>query len=243
MTEDEPPLGRREMNTPPLGRREMNKALRRSAILGAARDLLREFEIDKITVEQVADRADVSPATVYNLVGTREAVFGALMQELLASLATELDGLSAEDPIGYAEAIVTRSVDRFVDDPLVHRELIGLLMSSRRDPVQHEAGVDAAYLQVEAIQAAQAAGLVDPDVDPEVIGLQILLSYDGAMIDWARGRLDDDGFKLYALQGLYATLVAVATETSVADLRSRLNRIHEQLRGNAPLGRPILGRG
>ena len=97
MTEDEPPLGRREMN----------KALRRSAILGAARGLLREFEIDMITVEQVADRADVSPATVYNLVGTREAVFGALMQELLASLATELDGLSAEDPIGYAEAIVT----------------------------------------------------------------------------------------------------------------------------------------
>ncbi len=217
--------------------------MRRSAILAATRDLLREFEIDKITVEQIADRAQVSPATVYNLVGPREAVFGRLMQELLESLAAELDGLSAENPIGYAEAIVSRSVDRFVEDPLAHRQLIGLLMNRRRDAHRHEERMDAAYLQVEAIQAAQAAGLVDPTLDPEVIGLQILLSYDGAMIDWTRGRLDDDGFELYALQGLYATLVAVATETSVADLRSRLSHIHEQLRGKAPLGRPILGGG
>lgn len=226
---------------PPLGRREQNKLLRRSAIVDAARSLLGEFDIDKITVERIAERAEVAPATVYNLVGTREAVFGALMQELLSSLAAELDGLSAEDPIGYAEAIVTRSVDRFVDDPVVHRQVIGMLMNRRRDPDRHETGMDAAYLQVEAIEAAQAAGLVDPDVDPEVVGLQILLSYDGAMIDWTRGRLDDEGFKLYALQGLYATLVAVATDGGATDLRRRLGSVHDELRGKAPLGRPILG--
>lgn len=226
---------------PPPGRREQNKARRRTAITDAARQLLREFEIDKITVERIAERADVAPATVYNLVGTREAVFAALMQDLLSSLATELEGLSAEDPVGYAEAIVSRSVDRFVDDPLVHGQLIGMLMNHRRDTDQHEAGMDAAYLQVEAIEAAQAVGLVDPDVDPEVIGLQILLAYDGAMIDWARGRLDDREFKLYALQGLYTTLVAVAADAGLADLRRRLGEVHEQLRGAAPLGRPILG--
>ena len=133
---------------PPPGRREQNKARRRTAITDAARQLLREFEIDKITVERIAERADVAPATVYNLVGTREAVFAALMQDLLSSLATELEGLSAEDPVGYAEAIVSRSVDRFVDDPLVHGQLIGMLMNHRRDTDQHEAGMDAAYLQV-----------------------------------------------------------------------------------------------
>ena len=226
---------------PPVGRREHNKALRRAAILSATRQLLREFEIDKLTVERIAERADVSPATVYNLVGTREAVFGAVMQELLGSLAAELDGLSASDPIGYAEAIVTRSVDRFVEDPLAHRQLIGMLMNRRRHTDQHEGGMDAAHLQVEAVHAAQAAGLVDPRMDPQVIGLQILLAYDGAMIDWVRGRLDDDGFRHYALQGLYTTLVAVATEAGVADLRSRLGQVHELLRGRAPLGRPIPG--
>ena len=226
---------------PPVGRREHNKARRRAAITDAARELLREFDVDKITVERMAERADVSPATVYNLVGTREAVFAALMHQLLSALAIELDGLSASDPIGYAEAIVTRSVDRFVEDPLAHRQLIGMLVSHRRDADRLRAGMDPAYLQVEAIEAAQAAGLVDPDVDPEVTGLQILLSYDGAMIDWARGRLDDRSFKLYALQGLYTTLVAVATDASIDDMRRRLGTVHQQLRGHAPLGRPILG--
>lgn len=230
-----------QIDKPPAGRREQNKARRRAAITEAARELLSEFEIDKVTVERIAERADVAPATVYNLVGTREAVFAALMQELLSSLASELDGLSAADPIGYAEAIVTRSVQRFVAEPIVHRQLIGMLMNHRRASDQHEEGMDPAYLQVEAIEAAQAAGLVDPTVDPEVVGLQILLSYDGAMIDWARGRLDDSQFELYALQGLYAALVAVATDAGAPHLQSRLRAIHERLRGGAPLGRPILG--
>ena len=54
------------------GLREKNKAKRRAAILDAAVELLNVHPWHEVPNEQIAARAEVAPATVYNLVGTRE---------------------------------------------------------------------------------------------------------------------------------------------------------------------------
>ena len=55
------------------GLRERNKAKRREAIVDSALALLRQHELHEVSIERVAAGAEVSPATVYNLVGGREA--------------------------------------------------------------------------------------------------------------------------------------------------------------------------
>ena len=65
------------MNTPHGGARPSSSpasAQRRQRIADATLALLRERDAAKITVADIAEAADVSVATVYNLVGPRERV-------------------------------------------------------------------------------------------------------------------------------------------------------------------------
>src|SRR5580658_7132879 len=55
-------------------RRERHKDRRRAEIIDAAYDLLREVGADDLSVKMIADRADVSAATIYNLFGSKGAV-------------------------------------------------------------------------------------------------------------------------------------------------------------------------
>ena len=76
-----------------VGLRERRKLRRVDRILQAARDLLREGGGDVPTVEQVAERAEVATATVFNLVGTRENLWAALANEALAELEERVKAL------------------------------------------------------------------------------------------------------------------------------------------------------
>ena len=60
-----------------LSRREQSKAGRRTAILDAARTLIRSHGTH-VSAERIAQRAGVSTATVYNLIGPREQLLGLL---------------------------------------------------------------------------------------------------------------------------------------------------------------------
>jgi len=55
---------------PPPGLRERGKRRRTERILDAGLDLLREDPQGNLTVERIADRAEVSPMTVFNLWAT-----------------------------------------------------------------------------------------------------------------------------------------------------------------------------
>ena len=55
-------------------RRERHKDQRRTRIVDAAYDLLREVGADDLSVKMIAERADVSAATIYNLFGAKGAV-------------------------------------------------------------------------------------------------------------------------------------------------------------------------
>lgn len=57
--------------SPALGRRERAKADKRARILGAARELLRENGFERMTVVQVADRADVAVGTVFQYAASK----------------------------------------------------------------------------------------------------------------------------------------------------------------------------
>ncbi len=60
--------------TAPATRRETSKAERRQRIVEATTSLLRESGFGAVSMLQVAERAGVSPATVYNLFETKAAI-------------------------------------------------------------------------------------------------------------------------------------------------------------------------
>lgn len=102
---------------PPLGLRERKKIKTRQAIRAATYALIREQGYDATTIEQIADRAEVSPSTVFRYFPTKEDIVltdeydPLLLEELRARPAgeswtdsvrhvmhTTFDAMMAEDP-------------------------------------------------------------------------------------------------------------------------------------------------
>lgn len=70
----------------------------------AALEPLREDPDASLTVERIADRAEVSPMTVFNLVGNREQLWSAMVDRALEGV--DIQSITADDPQERARQIV-----------------------------------------------------------------------------------------------------------------------------------------
>lgn len=192
------------------GLRDVNKAKRRSAILDATVALLGHRSSNEVTTEEIAAHAGVAPATVYNLIGTRDDVLRAVVGRVLAELANSLEQLDPTDPIAAAELVVDQTVEAFVADSAAFRQIVRL--APQASGVGAEL-VDPSEFQVAAMRQAQRLGILRADIDAAGLARQIYLSYSGALTMWSAGRLDDDGFSTAARHGLFTALAAAAVDS------------------------------
>jgi len=194
-----------------MNTREQSKAKRRDAILDAAIGLLGVRDSHEVTTEEIAEVAGVAPATVYNLVGTRDDLVHAIVARVLDDLAESLTAMAADeppDPIAVAFLVVDRTVDAFTTHSAAFRRIVALAQATARSERIH----DPSNLQVKAMRAAQSMCIIRDDVDAAALGRQIFVSYSGALSLWSNGRLDDDGFSTAARHGLLTALAAAATD-------------------------------
>ena len=199
------------------GLRERNKAVRRERILDGARSLLREGPDTALTTERIAARAEVAPATVYNLIGPRDKVWEALAGWFMDELDRRLAGSVMRDPVARARKVVRSTVDLFAEDPLVSRRMLrgweesGQMLD--RSPLVHLR---------EALMAARADGVLRADVDVKGLAGVVGNACAGAMHQWASGLIDDAGFRSRSLLALDVALAAGAGEPDRERLARRL---------------------
>ncbi|MEU6894772.1 TetR/AcrR family transcriptional regulator [Streptomyces sp. NPDC046557] len=204
------------MRTAGGGLREHHKARRRSRILDATRELLRESPETVLSTERIAARAEVSPATVYNLIGPREKIWEALADGFMDELERCLADLSTDDP----REVVRSTVRLFVGDPVVSRRMVrgweesGLVLD--RSPLGRLR---------RAMAGARAQGVLRADVDTEALAAVVSAACVGALHQWVAALIDDDRFLARALFALDVVLAAAAAdpyrEQLSAPLRTR----------------------
>ncbi|MGW2745252.1 TetR/AcrR family transcriptional regulator [Streptomyces sp. NPDC001450] len=102
---------------PPLGLRERKKIKTREAIRAATYGLIKEQGYDATTIEQIAERAEVSPSTVFRYFPTKEDIV----------LTDEYDPLLAEE-------LRARPADESLTDSLRHVMHRALNASVNEDP-------------------------------------------------------------------------------------------------------------
>lgn len=207
--------------------RERNKAKRRDAILDAALELLGHTPARQVSTEQIAALAEVSPATVYNLVGTREQLLLALVDRVLHHMVATLAERRPADPVAMAMFVVVESTERFIADGVAFRQVIGSIGDIAASRVT--IAFDPAQLQVAAMRDAQSQGMVRADLDPAALGRQIYLSYNGALFAWGGGVLSDDGLRAAVRHGLFMVLAAAATDEHRQRFLDELVVLGEQL--------------
>jgi AcrR family transcriptional regulator len=162
------------------GLRERGKRRRSKQILDAARVLLREAPSEELTVERIAARAELSIQTVYNLIGRREHIWGALADDSLAGL--DLPQFSAMvDPRARGTAVVGAVIDMVCHDAPVFRHLLARWAQSALF-IDHDPTV-----QLTACFAQ--AGDSRPRRTAELVAAGLI----GILHQWAAELISDDG--------------------------------------------------
>ena len=113
-------------------RREREKEERRQSILQAARDVFFENGFHRATVDNVAERAEVSKGTVYLYFESKETILAHLLLGGLGELTRELEqAYAAAEPIPADERLwrLSRAYQRFFEE---EPEYFRLLMAMDR---------------------------------------------------------------------------------------------------------------
>ncbi len=204
-------------SAPPAGLRERHKHQRRERILEAIRELLREHPNETPTVERIAELADVSPATVFNLVGPREQQWAALCDALLRELDARLAFTGDEGPRDRAHRIVGEAAHLFIADAAVFRHLANNWGRSgnlvQENPIPRLRA---------ALRRGQETGLLRPDLHIDALAGHIAMAAGGALRQWAGGQISDAAFLERVRFAVDIVFAASASEDIAPELQAPL---------------------
>jgi AcrR family transcriptional regulator len=206
-------------SVPAAGLRERHKQQRRERILEAIRALLRECPGETPTVERIAELADLSPASVFNLVGPRDQQWAALCDALVGELDACLAFAAEEDPREQAHRIVGETAELFIADAAVFRRLVNSWEHS--GPLLQESPVP--QLRT-ALRRGQAIGMLRSDLHVEALVGHIAAACGGALRHWAAGEISDGAFRSRVRFAVDVVFAAAASEDHAAELQVPLQR-------------------
>ncbi|MFC0282317.1 TetR/AcrR family transcriptional regulator [Camelimonas abortus] len=196
------------------------KMERRNRILAAAEDLVRLHGVEGVPVEAIARRAGVSPATVYNLFGSRGAIFSELFDADLARFEALVASRREAGPVGLFFEAIDVAVSLYAAEPAYYRALLGL---TRRDGALY-----ARFSQPRLafwrrlVAEAHAAGALRPGMDPGFAGDTLASVARGALDFWADGRASLAELRRRLAWGFGVVLLSLATENEQAEIRRRM---------------------
>jgi len=221
-----------EGSTP--SRRERGKDARRSRIVLAAAALLREVDIDEMSVKMIADRAELSPATVYNLFGTKAAVLLKVYEHELLVFERSVAETKAADALDAIFGAVTLVADLYRSDPRFYRSTM-----STRDAGLDPDMVMSAYrprvaFWTKMVQAAVAEGLLVPDTNVERLGVLLIQISGGVLGHWGANIISIDALELETSYGFACTLSPFATDAARPGLWGRLRALETALKSEGP---------
>jgi len=199
--------------------RARGKARRCDKIVAAASDLWREHGFDKVPLSQIAALAEVSPQTIYNLIGGLDAiglaVINVAMDRIEAALAK-----STATGVELALDAARVSARLYIEDARLYRQVLVRIPRVLFDGTH--LGRDAAEIVIGAVVQAQDGGQISSGVDPDRLGRAIYSNYLGAIYDWACGDASDAVFLETAEVAVLAPMAACATEAARQTLTARL---------------------
>ena len=184
---------------------------------------------DSFSMRELAERAEVSVATLYNLCGSKAGILSGLMESTLAELARASGRGPRADALRQANHIVESAVDIFVARPSLHRPLLRELLAGKSS----DTTAVVARLCRQRLQDCLARGVRDrllaSDLRTDLLAHQILISFAAVLDLWTQEVIDDDGFRHQSLHSLQLFLLAAAAPEARPRVRRALTRLERKL--------------
>ncbi len=208
-----------DSEAPKEGRRARKRRELRERIQQAAQELFLEIGFDHVTVEQVAERADVSRATFFNYYSSKAALLRELADKLTDRLHRRLEqsrdqSTSTEEQIRILFRQTTEAVQK--TRRLSHDLFLESLRTGESDERREEhRTVRLSYKAL--VEAGQARGDVDPAHDPDFLAEMIAGTLAAILGNW----LNEPEYPLVARADVAARFLANAMKPGSAAALSK----------------------
>jgi AcrR family transcriptional regulator len=212
-----------------MGLREKQASERRDRILAAARKLIRRTGGTGFSMRALADEAEVSLATPYNLFGSKGGVLYALLNASLENLDQATVTFSSTKPVERVLEVAGIAADLYARDAAFYRPLMQFLLGAR--DVEHRPRFIEQSLRrwTRTVQAALRHGLLSASVDVDLLARQLMINFIGVLDLWIHEELDEAGCRAQSLYGSTLLVLASASAAARASLSERLKAIERRL--------------
>lgn len=176
------------------GRRERRKEETRQRIIAAALELMQEKPFDQITVEEIAERADVAKGTFFLYFPTKEQLLHAYMEELTEDVYEFLEQLQPETAESQWE--VLRQVMLYIASrdglslALTRSIMVACCQSAELRRRMMELVQEATQYALTGFIAGQQTGEFRRDVSPETLAHYAVRLYRLCLMEWMMEKED-----------------------------------------------------
>jgi AcrR family transcriptional regulator len=205
--------------------RTEQKAERRERILSSAREMIGARGYESLTMRDLARAARVTVPTIYNLIGGKDAVLFAAVEEQTAEFLAAIESDGKRSAGSRALAVVDSCTCEMLRMPRYYRSLLGILLRSEparemRDLV-HRALVGEFEL---ALAQMHEAGELVGWVDPAALARSLTMQLEFISMRWAGDEVDSSQLPDAAVYGVGLMLLGAAIGKSHIELATRVER-------------------
>jgi AcrR family transcriptional regulator len=205
-------------------RRERGKDARRSRIVDAAYALLREVGVDDLSVKTIADRADLSPATVYNLFGAKGAVLAKVYERDFEGFTSKVAAAGSPSALDAIFDSVRIAVDLYRSDPSFYRGMSIRNPRAERELVISVQGPREAFFRDLLAQAVREGDL-GHGARTDLASMVMLQMSGGAFGHWCAGLISLDEMELQTSYAFALLLMGLARPAGRTKLQARIAAI------------------
>lgn len=190
--------------------RESAKNERRQRILKSARDILREAGHQRLSIRTLAELANVTTPTIYNLIGSKQDILLALSEETVRELELVHHVSTTIDPIEKAEEVINGIVAIYRRDEDYTRQFLLGLEAESLDEFDKTLRRRGRQVAIDDCRSALELGYLRGEVDSELLGNRFAAGLKHAQRAWLRGEFDLERMRKEALISCFLTLAADA---------------------------------
>jgi AcrR family transcriptional regulator len=206
-----------------------HKAERRSRILAAARRLIAERGYDGLTMRDLARASHVSVPTLYNLFGGKSALLFAELEETFRTVAASLQTAGEGSVVERAFAVCEAGNRDLLAVPRYSRELVHLfLVSEDTQTIRRTIAERYIAMMAGVLRDGQAAGELVAWADPVAVATRMFAHYVHAMIEWAKGEIDDEQFGAATFYGMSLMLLGLTRGRVARELARRAQEFQQR---------------
>ncbi len=210
--------------------RTEQKAERRERILASAREMIGTRGYESLTMRDLARTARVTVPTIYNLIGGKEAVLFAAVEEQTAQFLAAIEYDGKRNAGSRALTVVDSCTREMLRMPRYYRSLLAILLRSESAREMRELVDRALVGEFEAALAQMRdAGELVEWVDPTTTARSLTAQLEFISMGWASGQLDSKQLPDVSVYGVGLMLLGVATGASHRELSSRIEHAQHRI--------------